>query len=54
MVYNKLTGISDLLTDKYQQGMKSYNTNGTLMPSMQKGVNIIRYSDGTTRKVLLK
>ena len=54
MVYNKLTGISDLLTDEYQQGMKSYNANGTLLPSMQKGVNIIRYSDGTTRKVLLK
>ena len=54
MVYNKLTGISDLLTDEYQQSMKSYNTNGTLMPSMQKGMNIIRYSDGTTRKVLLK
>ena len=31
-----------------------YNMNGQLIQSPQKGVNIIRYSDGTTKKVYVK
>ena len=31
----------------------TYTINGTKVKSQQKGLNIIRYSDGTTRKTIL-
>jgi hypothetical protein len=31
-----------------------YDVNGRKLSSLQKGINIIRYSDGTTRKVMIK
>ena len=31
-----------------------YNMNGLLISSPQKGVNVIRYSDGTIKKVYVK
>lgn len=31
-----------------------YNTSGQYIDSPQKGINIIRYSDGTTKKVFIK
>ena len=31
-----------------------YQLNGVKLNKLQKGVNIIRYTDGTTRKVLVK
>ncbi|MBO7137006.1 MAG: leucine-rich repeat domain-containing protein, partial [Bacteroidaceae bacterium] len=31
-----------------------YDLNGRKLDKPQKGINIIRYSDGTTRKVLIK
>ena len=33
---------------------KIYDVNGTTRTHLQKGINIIRMSDGTTRKVLIK
>jgi len=31
-----------------------YNLDGTLLDTPQKGINIVRMSNGTTRKVLVK
>ena len=31
-----------------------YDTNGKALPAMRPGINIIRYSDGTTKKVIVK
>lgn len=31
-----------------------YDTNGKELPAMQHGINIVRYSDGTTRKVVMR
>ena len=31
-----------------------YSINGQRLNSLQKGVNILRYSDGTVRKVVIK
>ncbi|MBO4549634.1 MAG: hypothetical protein J5733_02790, partial [Bacteroidaceae bacterium] len=48
------TGIASPLSQENQSEERFYNTQGILQPSLQKGVNIIRYPDGTTRKVLNK
>ena len=53
------TGIQSInLDDKTASGSKIvvgiYNTGGMLMKETQKGLNIIRYSDGTTRKIFVK
>ncbi len=31
-----------------------YTTDGRKVPSPQRGINIVRYSDGTTKKVRVK
>ena len=31
-----------------------YTIDGTLVEALQKGVNIIKYSDGTTKKIVIK
>ena len=31
-----------------------YNLNGCLLPSKMRGLNIIRFKDGTSKKVLVK
>lgn len=47
------SGVGDTVaSDKRISGI--YSISGVLMDSMQPGVNIIRYSDGTTRKVIVK
>ena len=43
---------SQQTTDNGQQSI--YDLNGRKLDKPQKGINIIRYSDGTTKKVLLK
>ena len=48
-----MTGIE--LTQGSAEGKKDvYDTNGRRLQSAQRGINIIRYSDGSTRKVLMK
>ena len=51
-----LTGINELPMDNGQTAMPegSYDLNGRRLARMQKGINIIRMSDGTTKKVMLK
>ena len=47
------TGLSDLVSgEKEVEGI--YDLQGKRLPRMQKGVNIIRFTDGTTRKVQIK
>ncbi len=46
------TGIASPRTEESTGEAQFYNMQGIQLPDMQKGVNIIRYPDGTTRKVL--
>ena len=49
------TGIEEVETDKTAPTIVSYyDLNGKLINGKQRGAVIVRYSDGTTRKVLLK
>jgi hypothetical protein len=54
MVQEDPTGIASQQSEANAGETQFYNTQGILQPSLQKGVNIIRYPDGTTRKVLNK
>ena len=49
------TGIDEVETDKTAPAIVGYyDLNGKLINGKQRGAVIVRYSDGTTRKVLLK
>ena len=49
------TGIEEVETDKTAPTIVGYyDLNGKLINGKQRGAVIVRYSDGTTRKVLLK
>ncbi|MBR1498096.1 MAG: C10 family peptidase [Bacteroidaceae bacterium] len=52
MVQEIGTGIEAAQTDKDEREAGIYSTQGILLPRLQKGVNVIRRSDGTTRKLL--
>ena len=47
------TGITDILKGN-QQDVKVYSPNGKMLAKPEKGINIIRMKDGTTRKVMVK
>ncbi len=36
------------------EAVEYYSIAGVRQPSLQKGINIVRYADGTTRKVMVK
>ena len=49
------TGIEEVETDKTAPTIIGYyDLNGKLINGKQRGAVIVRYSDGTTRKVLVK
>ena len=48
------TGIKENMTEPAKEEVARYNLNGQRIATPQKGVNIIRFSDGTTKKVLVK
>ena len=48
-----MVGIESVDNDENLIG-KVYNLNGQRQRKMQKGINIIRFLDGTTKKVLVK
>ena len=49
------TGIGEVETDKTAPTIVGYyDLNGKLINGKQRGAAIVRYSDGTTRKVLVK
>ena len=55
-VYEKEKGVeSNIKTvESYPDKMVRYNLDGRKLTYPQKGINIIRQSDGTTRKVIVK
>lgn len=53
--FNITTGIKDVPnTSSSATESARYSTDGTRIASPQKGINIIRMSDGTVKKVLVK
>jgi hypothetical protein len=50
---NNVTGISKL-TDDSAKPTSIYDLNGNKIDSMKPGLNIIKMSDGSTRKVVVK
>ena len=50
---DEVTGISSLQTSTYE-GEQVYDLQGRMQDATQNGINIIRYSDGTTKKVAIK
>ncbi len=51
------TGIIEVTNDnasqrKYPAGI--YDLNGRKLPKMRRGVNIVRFEDGTVKKILVK
>lgn len=52
-VLDEVTGISSLQTSTNEKE-QAYDLNGRKLNAPQNGINIIRYSDGSTRKVAIK
>lgn len=52
--YNIETGIKNVPKSDSATEAARYSTNCTRIASPQKGINIIRMSDGTVKKVLVK
>lgn len=52
--YNIETGIKGTLKSASAIEVERYTTDGTRIASPQKGINIIRMSNGTVKKVLVK
>ena len=46
--------INDVKADEREKEGICYDAQGRMISKPQKGLNIIRYSDGTTKKVLVK
>ena len=46
--------IEEVVASKDVVEVARYDVQGRLITKPQKGINIIRYSDGSTRKVMLK
>lgn len=53
-VYNDPTAIKDVDSEASKTVVARYNANGQQLSSAQPGLNIVRYSDGTIRKVVVK
>ncbi len=51
---SQYTAVADITTDDNAEAVGHYTTDGKQVPTLQRGVNIIRYSDGTAKKVLVK
>lgn len=55
--FDKLTGIDKVTTDSDNQGdaheVARYSINGQRLNASTQGINIVKYSDGTTKKVMV-
>ena len=49
-----IDGIEEVSAKVNATGITHYDVHGRLIAKPQKGINIIRKSDGTTRKVMVK
>ena len=54
VVAQQQSGISSVESDKHRTVIGYYDIQGRKMVNPSKGINIIRYSDGTAEKVFLK
>ena len=53
--YDAITGIQQINTDnKTPHAVRTYTLEGTCTDTPVRGINIIKYSDGTTKKILTK
>lgn len=48
------TGISNVVSETAKQQVGIYRLDGIRIPNLQNGINIIRYADGTTKKIIKK
>ena len=48
------TGLTDIGSDNATKSFIIYDINGTKRNNLQRGINIVRMSNGTTRKVMVK
>ena len=48
------TGISGVTTTESREVVARYTLDGQLLSAPQKGINIVKYADGRTEKVLVK
>jgi hypothetical protein len=53
-VVDKSTGIESVVDGSHSSVQGIYSINGIRLNSLQKGLNIIKMSNGTTKKVILK
>ena len=51
--WEEITAIEEP-TQVASEAVEYYSISGVRQPSLQKGINIVRYADGTTRKVMVK
>jgi len=51
--YNNIMSIEETTAAK-AEAIAYYSISGTRQSSLQKGINIVRYADGTARKVWVK
>lgn len=49
-----LVGIDTVTAHNAAKEMSRYGINGQLLNGPTKGVNIVKYSDGTTKRVMMK
>ncbi len=54
IIDNQPNAIDDIMTNGNAEAVGYYTTDGKQVPTLQRGINIVRYSDGTAKKVLVK
>ncbi len=50
----EVTGVEILNAENNETSKKIYHINGTRYPQLRRGLNIVRYPDGTVRKVMCR
>lgn len=53
-IYADPSGIANIDAKATDKEVSRYNVNGQLLTTPQKGLNIVKYADGKTKKVLVK
>lgn len=48
------TGITSPTTDPQARPIEVYDLNGIRLPSPRRGINIVKYSDGSVKKILVE
>ncbi len=54
IVEKDMTPVNSITADGNAEAVGYYTTDGKQIPSLQRGINIVRYSDGSAKKVLVK